>query len=374
MVTCQILTKVISGSDSLMSLQVYRQERILIVCDDFLKKNGMVDFVLHQLEQSNKVVIFSGVQPDPSLSIVAKVLVEILRLQPTIIIGFGGGSSIDTVKGAIYFALHSKIIGQKPSFIAIPTTSGTGSEMTSFAVISDPEEQRKIAIIENSMYADIAILDPHLTLSVPPSITANTGFDVLTHALEAYVAKASTSFTEGLAYKVIDLVMKHFITSYQNGNNMLAREKMAEASNMAGIAFNMAGLGVVHSMAHQLGSVFHIPHGMACAIALPIGIQFNSKHGGTAEKYAEIVYQLGLAPRTMKTIDAVQVLCSTICQLREKTGVVPGISAISNCITLEGYLKEIPQMIEHALKDSCLTGNPIPVQATDFADLFHWAY
>lgn len=357
-----------------MSLQVYRQERILIVCDDFLKKNGMVDFVTHQLEPSNKVVIFSGVQPDPSLSIVAKVLVEILRLKPTIIIGFGGGSSIDTVKGAIYFALHSKMIGQKPLFIAIPTTSGTGSEMTSFAVISDPEEQRKIAIIENSMYADIAILDPHLTLSVPPSITANTGFDVLTHALEAYVAKASTSFTEGLAYKVIDLVMKHFITSYQDGNNMLAREKMAEASNMAGIAFNMAGLGVVHSMAHQLGSVFHIPHGMACAIALPIGIQFNSKHGGTAEKYAEIVYQLGLAPRTMKTSDAVQVLCSTIYQLREKTGVVPGISATSNCITLEGYLKEIPQMIEHALQDSCLLGNPIPVQATDFEDLFHWAY
>ena len=148
----QIMTKVVSGIGALQVLQEYKKERILIICDTFLRQSGILESVLCELHDSNRFSIYDGVKPDPSVEIVAQVITHIITLKPTKIIGFGGGSSIDTVKAAIYFSLQQNVIEDKPEFIAIPTTSGTGSEMTSFAVISDVKEKKKIALIHDSMY------------------------------------------------------------------------------------------------------------------------------------------------------------------------------------------------------------------------------
>lgn len=370
----QIMTKVVSGIGALQVLQEYKKERILIICDTFLRQSGILESVLCELHDSNRFSIYDGVKPDPSVEIVAQVITHIITLKPTKIIGFGGGSSIDTVKAAIYFSLQQNVIEDKPEFIAIPTTSGTGSEMTSFAVISDVKEKKKIALIHDSMYADIALLDPKLTLSVPPLITAHTGFDALTHALESYVAKKASFFTDGIDVKVVSLILENLILCYKNGKNLKAREAMSTAANMAGIAFNLAGLGVIHSIAHQLGGMFHIPHGLACAIALPIGIQFNCRQQETLNKYAEMSYQLGIAPRTVSSKHAVDLLCTFIKALRKEMGIESCIRELDLNIERNMYDEMISIMAKNASQDGCLIENPVFVSIPEFFELFKKLY
>lgn len=370
----QIMTKVVSGIGALQVLQEYKKERILIICDTFLRQSGILESVLCELHDSNRFSIYDGVKPDPSVEIVAQVITHIITLKPTKIIGFGGGSSIDTVKAAIYFSLQQNVIEDKPEFIAIPTTSGTGSEMTSFAVISDVKEKKKIALIHDSMYADMALLDPKLTLSVPPLITAHTGFDALTHALESYVAKKASFFTDGIDVKVVSLILENLILCYKNGKNLKAREAMSTAANMAGIAFNLAGLGVIHSIAHQLGGMFHIPHGLACAIALPIGIQFNCRQQETLNKYAEMSYQLGIAPRTVSLKHAVDLLCTLIKSLRKEMEIESCIRELDLNIERNMYDEMISIMAKNASQDGCLTENPVSVSIPEFLELFKKLY
>lgn len=370
----QIMTKVVSGIGALQVLQEYKKERILIICDTFLRQSGILESVLCELHDSNRFSIYDGVKPDPSVEIVAQVITHIITLKPTKIIGFGGGSSIDTVKAAIYFSLQQNVIEDKPEFIAIPTTSGTGSEMTSFAVISDVKEKKKIALIHDSMYADMALLDPKLTLSVPPLITAHTGFDALTHALESYVAKKASFFTDGIDVKVVSLILENLILCYKNGKNLKAREAMSTAANMAGIAFNLAGLGVIHSIAHQLGGMFHIPHGLACAIALSIGIQFNCRQQETLNKYAEMSYQLGIAPRTVSLKHAVDLLCTLIKALRKEMEIESCIRELDLNIERNMYDEMISIMAKNASQDGCLTENPVSVSIPEFLELFKKLY
>lgn len=370
----QIMTKVVSGIGALHVLQEYKKERILIICDTFLKQSGILESVLCELHDSNRISIYDGVKPDPSVEIVAQVITHIITLKPTKIIGFGGGSSIDTVKAAIYFSLQQNVIADKPEFIAIPTTSGTGSEMTSFAIISDVKEKKKIALIHDSMYADVALLDPKLTLSVPPLITVHTGFDALTHALESYVAKKASFFTDGIDVKVVSLILENLILCYKNGKNIKAREAMSTAANMAGIAFNLAGLGVIHSIAHQLGGMFHIPHGLACAIALPIGIKFNCRKQEVLNKYAEMSYQLGIAPRTVSSKHAVVLLCTLIKALRKEMGIESCIRELNLDIARNLYDEMIPIMAQNASQDGCLIENPVFVSIPEFFELFKKLY
>ena len=195
----------------LEAFNIYTSERIFVLCDKFLTQSGTIDCLTRHLAPSNTIQIFDDASPDPNVNDVAKALAAAISFQPTVFVAFGGGAAIDTAKGVIYFAGDAHSFAQDPVFIVVPTTSGTGSEMTSFAVITDAEEKRKIALIDDSMYADIAILDPQLTLSVPASITANTGFDVLTHGLEAYVAKGATEFTDAIACKAIELALNYLL-------------------------------------------------------------------------------------------------------------------------------------------------------------------
>ncbi len=372
--TCQIVTKVISGEDALSFLKNYEKERILIVCDTFLNQNGTIKLVTDQIALSNQTVVFDRLVPDPTLDVVAEGVKEAVQLQATVIIGFGGGAAIDTAKGIVYFAMGGKALQAKPTFVVIPTTSGTGSEMTSFAVITDTAEKRKIALIDDLMYANVALLDPHLTLSVPASVTANTGFDVLTHAVEAYVAANATDFTDAIACQAVSIALEHLPKCYHYGGNLKSREKMSNASNMAGIAFNLAGLGMVHSMAHQLGGMFHIPHGLACAICLTTGITYNSQDTVIKAKYADLAYKVGIVPRSVSANVAVQALCAVIKALMNDMAMPTRIGELKHSISRSDYEAVILQMAANAMADRCLPGNPTAVTQETFETLFKTLY
>ena len=373
--TCQIVTKVISGDTALEAFQAYHNERILIICDKFLNDNGTINLITKHIDDSNTVVIFDGTVPDPPLEVIAEGLKAAAKLQPTLLVGFCGGAAIDSAKGVVYFAHHGKVVHQKPEFIAIPTTSGTGSEMTAFAVFTDSAEHSKIALIDDLMYADVAILDPHLTVTVPPSITANTGFDVITHATEAYVAQNAADFTDGVACKALELAVQALPKCYHFGANLRARKDMLSASNMAGIAFNLGGLGMIHSMAHQLGGMFHIPHGLACAMCLPIGIAYNSQDPAVEAKYADLAYKIGVAPRTMDATLAVQTLCTVFKALMTDMDMPTRVGELTKpVISRDTYEAAIPQMAANAMEDRCLPTNPRPVTEREFVELFKKAY
>jgi 1-propanol dehydrogenase len=374
MAICQIVTKVITGENSLATLQQYHDQRILIVCDPFLKENGSVDLVTSQLHPSNTVTVFADTQPDPTLEVIASGVAAAAVLQPALLIGFGGGAAIDTAKGIEYFAVKGNAVQQQPTLIAIPTTSGTGSEMTAFAVFTDSAAKRKIAFVDDLMYAAMAILDPHLTLTVPPVVTANTGFDVLTHAIEAYVSRSASHFTDGVAYESIELALAALPRCYHYGGNMTARKDMLTASNLAGTAFNLSGLGLAHSLAHQLGGMYHVPHGAACAICLPLSMAYNSNDAAVCAKYADIAYKIGIAPRTMNPVTAVKSVIAVLKALMEDMNMPARIGEFSSPPVREAYERTIPQMAANTLQDRCLRENRRPVSLEAAAELLQQAY
>jgi 1-propanol dehydrogenase len=374
MAICQIVTKVISGENSLATLQTYRNERVLIVCDKFLNDNGTIELVTNNLDSSNTVTVFDGTVPDPTLGVIAKGVEAAITLQPTILIGFGGGAAIDTAKGVVYFSVSGKAVIKKPSFIAIPTTSGTGSEMTAFAVFTDDQEKRKIALIDDLMYANIAILDPHLTLTVPPAITANTGFDVITHAIESYVSVSASNFTDGVSCKSFEIALQALPKCYHYGANIKARKEMLTASNLAGTAFNLSGLGMAHSLAHQLGGMLHVPHGLACAIFLRASIAYNSQDVAVEAKYADLAYKIGIAPRTMLPSVAVQALCAVLSALMDDMSMPKRVSDLPKAVSRSEYEAMIPQMAENALQDRCLPENRRPLTYNAAVELLKNAY
>ena len=317
-----IKTKIRSGNYAMEYLRKIRKKRILVVCDKFLAESGAINYILDSLDSSNSVELFDQAIPDPTIEIVGKGLGVLCRVRPDIVIGFGGGSAIDTAKAMIYFAGVRELV-PKPRFVTIPTTSGTGSEVTSAAVITDSETKSKHLISSEDILADVAILDPRLTLSVPPAITANTGMDVLTHALEAYVA---------------------------NGCNV------HEASTLAGMAFNTAGLGLNHSIAHQLGGTFHIPHGLANAMLLNKVIEYNSVNHDIMNKYATLAYKVQLVGMNEAPEMAVKTLEELIRSLMCCMDMPASIRELG--ISREAYEGQLQNMTDNALMDNCLISNP----------------
>lgn len=349
-----IKTKIYSGENSLQRLEKLKNENIFIVCDEFLIKSNSIKSLLKYIDESNKVSIFSEVIPDPPVKVVGKGIALISKLNPTIVIGFGGGSAIDTAKGILYFAKYKHILNQV-NFIAIPTTSGTGSEVTRVAVITDTEEKVKHAIFDDDLLPDEAILDANLTLSVPPTITANTGMDVLTHAVEAYVSKNANVYSDALAEKAVELVINSLVRCYKDGKDVDARSKMHEASNLAGMAFNIAGLGINHSLAHVIGGQFHIPHGLANAVFLTAVIDYNSKDSDTLKKYAKLVNKVGMIERECSDEFAVNVLKQYIISIMKIMNMPLNLR---ECKVDRQIFEEVKAaMAENVLKDSCAVYN-----------------
>ena len=380
--------------------------RAFIVTDEAMVKLGYVDKILYHLRKRNKYVhseIFSDVEPDPSFDTIKRGLTAMQEFKPDVIISLGGGSAIDAAKGMWLFyeqpdadleGLKLKFmdirkrtykfpkIGQKAKLVAIPTTSGTGSEVTSFAVITDKEKNIKYPLADYELTPDVAIVDPELVMSLPKRTTTDTGMDVLTHAIEAYVSNMASDYTDGLAEKAIELVFKYLPEAYKDGSNALAREKMHNASTIAGMAFTNAFLGINHSIAHKLGGEFGIPHGRANAVLLPYVIRYNAtkptkfvsfpkyEYFIADNKYANISRKMG-----WKAYGDEEGIHSLIEHVNELLGILEMPRTLKECgVPEEEFLNKLDMLAERAFEDQCTTANPRLPLITEIKEIMLKAY
>lgn len=380
--------------------------RAFIVTDPGMVKLNYVDIITHHLNQNPnnvQVEIFSDVEPDPSDVTVFKGAEMMRAFQPDVIIALGGGSAMDAAKGMWLFYEHPETsfhglkqkfldirkrtfkypeLGQKAQFVAIPTTSGTGSEVTPFAVITDKQNNIKYPLADYELTPDVAIVDPQFVMTVPPHITADTGMDVLTHAIEAYVSILANDYTDGLALKAIQLVFEYLPRAYKNGSDAEAREKMHNASAIAGMAFANAFLGINHSLAHKLGAAFHIAHGRSNAILMPHVVRYNAKkpykhalfpkyeHFVADERYAQIARVLGLPARTVE--EGVESLVQAIIKLGKELNIPMSIAAQN--VNKEVFESQVMELAERAFEDQCTTANPKLPLVTELAEIYRQAY
>lgn len=363
-------TKVYMGSSCLDMIKELPVEKAYIICDPFMAQSGKVNMITDLLtEKGSSFEVFSGVVPDPTIEVVSKAIGRMQCFGPDAVIALGGGSAIDTAKAASN--IYTQMGNEKLYLIAVPTTSGTGSEVTNFSVISDPQAQAKYPLRSDSMVPDVAFLDPRFTVSVPPHITADTGMDVLTHALEAYVSTNAGDFTDACAEKAVRLVWNYLARTVEEGSDMEARTHMHNASCLAGVAFNGASLGLCHSMAHALGARFHIPHGRSNAILLPHVISYNAglEEAGEYEacgRYMEIANMLGIAAGTEKA--TVHGLVRHIKNLMNKIKIPQQITDLK--VDRDEFLQAVEEMAEKALHDNCTLTNPRVPTAEDIANIY----
>lgn len=366
-----VKTRIYSGDKSIKYLEEIKNQVILIVCDKFLVESKAVSYLTNILESNNEIHIYDGVVPDPSTEVVVEGIKHICKEKPSILIGFGGGSAIDTAKAILYFTKLENLTSQ-PLFIAVPTTSGTGTEVTSLTVITDKESNVKKIIESEDILPDVALLDPALTSTVPKAITANTGMDVLTHALEAYVSKNNNAFSDALSEKSIELLIKSLVKCYEEGNDIDSRKMMQEASTLAGMSFNIAGLGLNHSIAHQLGATFHIPHGLANAMLLNSVIDYNCKDELILKKYAKLSYKLQFVNIDENPKIAVEILKRIIKTMMISMNMPLRIRDMN--ISQADYQNSINIMVENTLKDRCLPTTPKYISSNDIKEILLQIY
>ena len=365
-------------------------ERAFIVTDESMVKLGYIDKILYHLRNREKYVhseIFAEVEPDPSFDTIKRGVAAMESFKPDVIIAVGGGSPIDAAKGMWLFYEHPDAdveglklkfmdirkrtykfpkLGGKAKMVAIPTTSGTGSEVTSFAVITDKEKNKKYPLADYELTPDVAIIDPDLVMTLPKSITADTGMDVLTHALEAYVSTMASDYTDGLAEKAVELVFENLQQAYEHGDDKKAREKMHNASTIAGMAFTNAFLGLNHSIAHKIGGEFHIPHGRTNAILLPYVIRYNASRPTkfvsfpkyefyvAAQKYQAIAKRIGLKADT--TEEGVNSLIEAVKKLNENLNIPKSFQEAG--LSESEFMSKIDLLADRAFEDQCTTANP----------------
>ncbi|CAI6063430.1 Aldehyde-alcohol dehydrogenase [Paenibacillus sp. JJ-100] len=380
--------------------------RVAIITDAMMVKLGYVEKVEHYLRQRQTPVaieVFSEVEPDPSTTTVDRGTAMMERFQPDCIIALGGGSPMDAAKAMWLFYeypdtdfnnlkqkfmdIRKRIykyprLGTKAKFVAIPTTSGTGSEVTSFAVITDKEQgNTKYPLADYELTPDVAIVDPEFVYSLPKTAVADTGMDVLTHAIEAYVSVMANDYTDGLAIKAIQLVFQYLEQSALQGDK-LAREKMHNASTIAGMAFANAFLGINHSLAHKWGGQYHTAHGRTNAILMPHVIRYNAKkptkfasfpkysHFVADERYAEIARILGLPART--TEEGVNSLINAIRDLNKKLGIEESFQEIG--FDAKDFESRVDYLADRAFEDQCTTANPKLPLVTELAEVYRNAF
>lgn len=380
--------------------------RVLIITDEMMVKLGYVEKVQYYLRKRKlpvQIEVFTDVEPDPSVDTVNRGTAAMNRFQPDCIIALGGGSPMDAAKAMWLFyeypdtdfdGMKQKFLdirkriykyprlGQKAKFVAIPTTSGTGSEVTSFAVITDKNNgNTKYPLADYELTPDVAIIDPEYVYSLPQTVVADTGMDVLTHAIEAYVSIQANDFTDGLAIKAIQLVFENLEKSFQSADPV-AREKMHNASTIAGMAFANAFLGINHSLAHKFGAEFHTAHGRTNAILLPHVIAYNSQrptkfqsfpkydYFKADERYAEIARILGLPARTIQ--EGVSSLVDAIRKLNRSLGIPESFQAAG--VDADAFEGRADYLADRAFEDQCTTANPRLPLVTELADLYRRAF
>lgn len=379
--------------------------RIVVITDPMMVKLGYVERLEYYLRKRQNPVyieVFSDVEPDPSVDTVERGCALMRSFNPDCIIALGGGSAMDAAKAMWLFyeypdtdfqALKQKFmdirkrvykyprLGKKAKFVAIPTTSGTGSEVTSFAVITDKNKgNTKYPLADYELTPDVAIIDPDYVMTLPKGLVADTGMDVLTHAIEAYVSIMANDYSDGLAMKAIQLVFENIEKSF-NGDP-IAREKMHNASTIAGMAFSNAFLGINHSLAHKWGAEFHTPHGRTNAILMPHVIRYNAQkptkfasfpkydHFIADQRYAEIARVLGLPART--TEEGVESLIKAVRELNKKLNIPETFQAIG--IDAKEFEAKVDYLADRAFEDQCTTANPRMPLVTELAEIYRKAF
>lgn len=349
---------IISGKDSLDTLDAIKDQTILMVCDPFLDGSDELNKIRSHVHANNHVEVFSDVKPNPPLTNIIAGVQVFEKVKPTIMIAVGGGSAIDTAKAIRFFG--EKVANTKVAcFIGIPTTSGTGSEVTNTAVITDDKNNVKFPIMDDYLTPDISIIFPELVMSAPASVSAFSGLDVLTHALESLVAKDSNLFTEAFSEKAMSVIFDDLVeVVMKQPQNYELRKTVHEASTAAGMAFNAAGLGFCHAIAHQLGAIFHMPHGLACAMTLPYVVEYNAEHDEVAlKKYAAAARKCGLVGKSVGDKVAVRKIERTIHQMMQEMNCPKSLRAFG--VDRNEAVKETDRVIEYAKKDATFPGNPV---------------
>ena len=404
----KVPSKIYFERNSIQYLQEMKNvKKAFIVTDKTMVDLGFVNKITDQLNLRNNQVqisLFCDVEPDPDIKTVKRGLEIMKAFEPDTIIALGGGSAMDCAKGMWLFYEHEDVdfgdikqkfmdirkrafkypeLGAKAKLVCIPTTSGTGSEVTPFAVISDKENNKKYPLADYALTPSIAIIDAEFTTNLPASVTADTGMDVLTHAIEAYVSTLANDYTDGLALQAIQMVFKYLPRAVKNGKNDLeAREKMHNASTIAGMAFANAFLGMNHSLAHKIGGVFHTPHGRANAILLPHVIKYNGtvpqklstwpkyNYYVANEKYQTIANLLGLKAKT--TEEAVNALADAVMNLGKEVGIK--MNFCEQNIAEEDWNKELDNIALFAYEDQCSPANPRVPMVEDMKEILKKAY
>ncbi|HHY52776.1 MAG TPA: bifunctional acetaldehyde-CoA/alcohol dehydrogenase, partial [Clostridiales bacterium] len=370
--------------------RVMGKKRAFIVTDNFLYKNGYTKPVENKLDEMGIVhTCFYNVEPDPTLACAKEGAKAMTAFQPDVILAVGGGSAMDAAKIMWVMYEHPDVdfmdmamrfmdirkrvytfpkMGEKAYFVAIPTSSGTGSEVTPFAVITDETTGQKYPLADYELLPDMAIVDADNMMNQPKGLTAASGIDALTHALEAYASVMATDYTDGLALKALKLIFQYLPVAYEKGaEDPVAREKMANASTLAGMAFANAFLGVCHSMAHKLGAIHHLPHGVANALLICEVIRFNAAHApakmGTfpqyqyphaLERYVECANYCGIFGKTNE--ETLEKFIAAIEELKAKVGIKESIAAYG--IDEKAFLDSLDYMVEQAFDDQCTGANP----------------
>ncbi|EOU1911035.1 MAG: iron-containing alcohol dehydrogenase [Clostridium perfringens] len=369
------------GKDSLEVLKSLEGKKAFIVIGGgSMKRFGFLDKVLSYLKEANmETKVFEGVEPDPSVETVMKGAKEMEEFNPDWIVSIGGGSPIDAAKAMWIFYEYPDFtfekaivpfglpkLRRKAKFVAIPSTSGTATEVTAFSVITDYKAKIKYPLADFEITPDIAIVDPSLAETMPEKLVAHTGMDALTHAIEAYTASLRSNFTDPLALKAIEMVNMHLVNSYKG--DMEARGEMHEAQCLAGMAFSNALLGIVHSMAHKVGAVFHIPHGCANAIFLPYVIKYNRK--ACEDRYANIARHIGLKGESERELT--DALIDLINKFNKELNIPSSMKEYG--IEENDFKANLKFIAHNAVLDPCTGSNPREIDDETMEKLYTCAY
>ncbi|WP_415289940.1 iron-containing alcohol dehydrogenase [Clostridium perfringens] len=369
------------GKDSLEVLKSLEGKKAFIVIGGgSMKRFGFLDKVLSYLKEANmETKVFEGVEPDPSVETVMKGAKEMEEFNPDWIVSIGGGSPIDAAKAMWIFYEYPDFtfekaivpfglpkLRRKAKFVAIPSTSGTATEVTAFSVITDYKAKIKYPLADFEITPDIAIVDPSLAETMPEKLVAHTGMDALTHAIEAYTASLRSNFTDPLALKAIEMVNMHLVNSYKG--DMEARGEMHEAQCLAGMAFSNALLGIVHSMAHKVGAVFHIPHGCANAIFLPYVIKYNRK--ACEDRYANIARHIGLKGESERELT--DALIDLINKFNKELNIPSSMKEYG--IEEDDFKANLKFIAHNAVLDPCTGSNPREIDDETMEKLYTCAY
>ncbi|EOU1121205.1 iron-containing alcohol dehydrogenase [Clostridium perfringens] len=369
------------GKDSLEVLKSLEGKKAFIVIGGgSMKRFGFLDKVLSYLKEANmETKVFEGVEPDPSVETVMKGAKEMEEFNPDWIVSIGGGSPIDAAKAMWIFYEYPDFtfekaivpfglpkLRRKAKFVAIPSTSGTATEVTAFSVITDYKAKIKYPLADFEITPDIAIVDPSLAETMPEKLVAHTGMDALTHAIEAYTASLRSNFTDPLALKAIEMVNMHLVNSFKG--DMESRGEMHEAQCLAGMAFSNALLGIVHSMAHKVGAVFHIPHGCANAIFLPYVIKYNRK--ACEDRYANIARHIGLKGESERELT--DALIDLINKFNKELNIPSSMKAYG--IEEDDFKANLKFIAHNAVLDPCTGSNPREIDDETMEKLYTCAY